>query len=669
MPGPTRGSASGLRACALALALPLALPGSAFAGLVLRDSAPRTITYEQLKAGRARVVVCDDGAGSARDLRIRFERFGLQQEGQPISVRDALQPPRAPRTLRSGRCAALHVALRSHITITRRAYRGSLAISSTAGAVRLALTLVGPDPNAPVPVVPAAAADATLELHIERSAIGLHPHLLGGGVLPVRASVAGRTPELPVAGTVIGMLVDDTHRAVVRVADPRPRRDSADPDVWLLPVTVSGADTPGTYTGTLDLAPAAAADPTVPAKLTVSDNWLRRALAVALGALAAFVVQLWVRNWRVAFRWWRRLRQLRDAYVDAGVDFGTSASWEVDPPTPGSVWTYTNRIRRTIKQSSSWFAFFDSGSEAYQGVVKSLSYAEEDIRCLRLELRSHLYELQSATRLVLAVLAYRSPQDEAPACVTRAAGLLSCGALGVGGAQKLAKLAERHTSYLLDWKLLFERALEYETICGQLAVAKKNGGVGTTGDDARQLDATRAKLQQALVELFEAEDRDAFEATGKTAKLDAVGNELSVLRQVYQRAAQSAVTLNPHAGALVAQRHQGPSAADVRGRLRDLIRVADGVYIRDAQPVGSVERVRQFGDLLVLAFSFAVGVVATLVVVDSGATAGSGEDYLVAFAAGATSQVVISLLSELRDSDRQAAKVIEPEPAWLEVTP
>jgi hypothetical protein len=669
--GPSRGFASRLSACALALVLPFATPGLARAQLVLGDPAPQTFSYSTLRHGDD-VVVCDDGAQTVRHLNVRLLRFALRQESRPLPLRTALTTGLRTRTLATGACALVRIALRPGVTLDPGNYPGLLDVVSSAGVVRVALTIGGPAASADV--TPADGAGATISLTATRDGfLAGDAHLDGGGLLPVRVVRSGAAPALPAVNHLMGTLFRGAQSAHVFRAAGVAQQDPDDPDLWLVPVRVAGLGKTGTYHGRLTLSSAVAGDPPVPVSVTVSDTWVYPVLVVVLGALTAFVAQLWIRNWRVARRWDRRLRRLGRLYAEANEAFGPPyPRRDVAGPTRAIVDDYVKRIRDAIKQSSSWIAFFDSSSPAYKGIVGSLSGAEDDAFCLKSSLDRRLSVLGDMADDTLLLLAKECPSDRTPACVTRAARLLGAGTLNVGSAKGLAARADQQARYLEDWRGLLESALRYDGWRRRLAVmptrARKGPSSGSiTTADRRLLEAATAALRTAEFDLFEAPDAASLDHRGTVARLDRVRDDLCLLREVYESRIPAGSVPPPRDAPLLGG-DAVPAADGVE--LATLIEQVDPVTVRDAEPVRVRDTLRTLGDVLALAFSIAIGVLATLVILYFGKTFGSLEDYLTAFAAGATSQLLVSgliaTLGQMQASDRDAVTVIDPKPAAVE---
>ena len=672
-------------AAALALLLAACAPGTAAGQLVLRDPVPRTISYERLKEGRQRVVVCNDGARVMRRVRVKFQHFGLRQEGALLHARDALQATHVPEQVARGRCASLRIALRPHVTLAQRAYAGTLVISSSAGMRRLPLTLVGSDPNGAVPVIPAAGRSATISLRIEHDAFGGGGDtVVSAGTLPVRVTEPGRRPAIPPPGASIGLLTLGTRHVVISVAPgERPTQEKDDSDVWLVPVQASGGEDTGVYRGTVNLAAAGGAAVDVPVELTVSDPVIWPLLVVVVGALVAFAAQLWLGNWRMRFRLWSRRRRIPDRYRDAAVVYGTPpAHSDVMPPDDTEVRGYVKDVKRETANVFWWFAFVDTRSDGFQGLLRSLRGAERDAACIGTEaagshLKRRLEDLRKETELLLSEVRANIGGARPPGPAKHAVALLRGDGLRVGSALELTKAIDAHIDYMRRWRELVEEALRWESWWLSLTAVSvkppKKGGMSC--GQRRRLLHLGTQLRQAEYGLFEAEDAAALTACRAESGLRRVGDRLTFLRTHHLLAgasdpppAQPPKKLLKTAGAAYAWPDLGGGADDDGGLSLAAVTasVDAGAEVEPARSVDVISGVRVLVDLFVVGFSIVVGVLFVLGQQYFGKVFGSTEDYLGAFVAGALSQLLVSglvkTLGEMRANDGDPI-VHAPEPA------
>jgi hypothetical protein len=661
------------------------MAASGGAELIARDVASQTITYARLKAG-ASIVVCNDGARPARVVRASLLDFTLLQQGGTVAPRVVLTVTPPPRPLAPGACRPVKIRLQTGATLDAGTYAGTLVVTSTAGVVRLPLTLSGP--SGAVGVEPALGPGSTIELRAMRDGPWSgDAHLEGDGIVYVRVTGPGASPQLPKAGQLMGSVLKGEDLGQVYRAEEQPTRDPADHDLWKVPVRVKRLNHVGEYRGKLDLT-GSGAGAGASVTVTVSDTAWCAVAAVALGALLAFLAQLWLRNWRVALRWRRRLRRLRAAYRDVPpIRFGPpGAIRHVKGPTSSSTRAYADKLNATVREGTSWYAFFDTQSDVYRGVVSSLSDAERDAACLasRLSdgLRSSLEGLAHQVDAVLCRMRQMTPADDVPEGIVRAGKLLNVEQLEVGGATKLADAARRQTALLGHWLELYERVLGLELLEGAVAASlpeKSNGSkaatVGLWLRDRATLMRARADLNQAERDLFAAKDANELQHSGVEARLDRADDALELLverrkvRLEAQAPCRHTARLVPPLPICAEDASGGQSAADTPNNLVDLLNAPDGAEVQAAQPPRLVDQLRSLGDLLVLAFSFAVGVVLVLGLVFYGKTFGSTEDYFTAIATGATSQLLLSpvleRLDQMRQADRDTLMVTAPKAADL----
>jgi len=679
--GSERGPAA--RSCLLALATLLLAPATATAKLVLRDPAARTITLVQLQHGK-RIVVCNQGDAPARRIHVRFQHVALTQRGTSVGTDKVLASVVRRRTLAPGACGALHVALRSGISLDERQTTGALAVTSTAGELRLPLTL---DAGADSAVTPAQGADATIELRGRRdNPIHKHTRLIDGAVLALHVAQRGRSPAVNPTG-VLGTVVHDAQRAVIRATGP-PRLDPDDESVWLLPVTADGLSRPGTYSGTLDISGAGDATSAIRVDVSVTDAWRWPAAAVLGGALAAFLGQLWVGNWRIRRRFRRRRKRLAKAYQDAEVGLAASlpVGSQVQRPTDDDVARYAELVKQQTKAAFWWGAVIDPKSPAYTGIDDSLRRAERDAACLTSsegrvsELARRLAKLDATARELVAFANERCARKDVPGVVQRAIVLVTGGLLDVGGALKLVDVAERHLAYMRRWRQLIERALEYERWWHELSVRLtlpiQQGGMEPA--DRRRLLRVGTILHQAENELYLSRDQAALDRHATESKLDGVYERLSRLRTLHWLGGRPDVTSAAvrarldAAGIVYSWPHLGQTGDDddYTITIEDPDADVSAATVEPATPVRVVKGLRVF-DIVVLVFSVAVGLVVVLGQLYFGKTFGSTEDYLTAVAAGAGSQLLVSglvtTLGNMHATDGDPISVSDAAAATLHI--
>lgn len=627
--------------------------GTAAGAIVLRDPVPQTITYDQLKHGDLHVVVCNSGSRPAGRVRVKLVGFELRQDGQPKAPRQLLELRRSPERVAPGRCARLSFGLRANRSLDPGTYAGTLAIGTTAGTQRVALTIDAPAPDVQGRVL-AVSSDVPIGFRVVYGVLSHVKRLKG--MLPVTTATPGREPDVPSRGTMLGTIVADTHRVSVLVDEGELERRGRT-DIWLLPVRSAKIKHVGVYEGKLELAAVGGGEPVrQPIAVTVTDSWGRPALFVLLGALLAFVAHLWERSWRVRYRWWRRLRGIRGDYDTARRDF---AFRRVSGPPEADVKEYYDTLAKAIRRSSSWWAFFDRSSPQYEGVVTSLSEARMDIERLRSAasdgLLAGLNELASASQAVMSLVRRECPSDGKPAGVRSANGLLELGDLKVGGAVALADAASAHVAYLRAWKGLFTTALAHETWYRELAGLRE-----VDGDDRCLLLRVGVAVRQTLLDLFHAKDAAALEAAGTEARLVRAREDLGYLRARYE-APLRGVSAGARPSPLVCD-----DAVDALDQSA-LAQPRSPVRLESSEPLQAARGLWLLGDLAVFAFAVVLGVLVALVATYFGKTFGSVEDYLGAIVLGATSELALSTvfqrLTTMRDSERDAAALRLPTPA------
>jgi hypothetical protein len=656
--------------------------------IVLKIAPRSTITRE----------LCHSGRFPAERIRVRATGFDFLADASAGSDGKVFAPTGLGAEIPAGECEPATIAVASGMTVPKGDHAGQLVITSTAGIARLAVTIKGDAGPAKV-VAPVGAVDPAV-LRDRRDGTLLSPPWRhdgqgGDGVVPVKKPKAGETYKDPADGDFLGSLWNGDDRARVYA---RGGFDKARADVWLLPVRFDGAGEVGDYTGKLDLdadaTAAADADHLIAAKLTVTDGIWWAIAAVVAGALTAFLAQLWVRRWRAQLWLWTRRYGLPADYTTARKEFAGNGpdyapKFPGPPESPEEAEGSIAHYRRQIKQAGDAYGktvfYFDTDSEAYKSIVESLRVVQRDCACLAAKpadptgLVARLSALEAALASVEQA-AQGNLGDCKPAVLAYGKGILAGAPLKVGGAIELADRVKAHTAFALAWVALSGRTLEL-TYWLALLVQEVPG---TASADHALLRSAAVKLAEAEHELITLETADDLADLTSDADLD---QARTLLTRV---GAKHGVWPEPGAASLAAI--EGLTSTPLEQSLmfteRNLwaFRAADDAVPQDVQAAGAdreasidaaaaagvVQGARSLGDLGVLVWSIALGLLTALNALYFGKTFGTWGDYSAAVIAGAASQLLVAGLAEtlgkLRGVDAALIAVTPPKPAGVTVT-
>jgi hypothetical protein len=663
---------TGLAAILALLALWTSAAAAQDEGLVFRDGDDLALTYKEARAGDG-ASLCNVSSGPARKVKVEFLGFQFKRDKKALPTTDALEPSGVPPTLGGGRCRQLTVKLKQGATLDAGRYAGKITVTSTAGLVRLGLTIAGPDTLVEAPKITGAVDTATLQGNRD-GPWGDGIELKQGGVLPLQPPGAG--VKLPAKDTFLGSLFRGTERARVFAAGGRVVKGK---DVQFLPVRVEGAEHVGDFSGKLDLTGSAKTEKGLPVKLTVTDDVGWAIGAVLLGALAGFLAQLWVKRSRLRFRLWRRRSNFKGDYEEAEGKFRDNFP-DLDGvlrPTDAATKKYVDQIDSAVGTYGSSTVYFDTTADPYKQIVASVELAERDITSLGSKddgVGQALTVLQTELEHVLDFVNERFPSDDPPALVARGEKIHAGGRLEVGGAVKLADKAKEHTKYAKHWREMAGLALRYEAWWRRLAKLAAN----MSEEDRASLVRAGGMLAEVERELFDAADSTALDEAGSERTLDGVYDRLAYLGGLYGPwlcpQEERALDIPVRWDVLDSPQHIMTvldAGAGVRHAIDEIREQVTGVFIRAARAADVTRRLGNFVDYLVLAFSVVVGVLTALGVLYFGKTFGTAADYITAFLTGAASQLLVTGLadtvSQMRTADADPAVATPPAPAKVEL--
>ncbi len=638
-------------------------------GIVFRDRRPVS-----LEAGdeeqTADVVLCNSSGRAASGLHWSLEGFHFTAGEKPVEEDAAVSLSETRPRLGPGGCDTVTITVAAKPEIDAGPFTGELVVTSDGGGVaRLEVKVAGPAG----PIVPTKGATETIELTATRewpwssSPVSIN----GDSSLALKAPPSGKTLEVPEKGAFIGNLVNAGDLASVYVTgDPVKHEEEG---VWLLPIEIRGAANTGVYEGVLSPTTSSSETQTVKAKMTITVWWPWVVLAVLLGAAIVVLPTVYLRRWRVEGELNDRQRSLVKRYAEAEASFHQKFAKFSDIKAPGeaAVKAYAGAIEAAVKTYGRSTLYFDTTSDAYLKLVKSLDIAEADAESLAGEgeeesLGAALTALQATLDGLATQLHKYLPIERQPTIALSAAAVLGARDLKVGEATIAVQKGKEFREGIATWTELAQTLRRCEVWSRALRKT-------ITAEDAPpvppghfdELQEIGAAIAEARNELVEAGDAKAIAGLKLRKHLDRVYRRLAKLGAQYH---VWVLSLPPDAGSadgwpqLKLKTASGvediPASvvqdmAVVQSRLPDVIddaaswqENADILNVASAQPVELGRTRRLVGDVTVIVLSVATGTVASLSAFYFGKTFGTVEDFLTVIFLGTAAQAFLKPVTD-----------------------
>lgn len=657
-------------------------------GLVFRDQRPLTIESGDEKESRS-AVVCNTSGAVAADLAWSLGGFEFNKGDADVAQKAVISLTGTRPRLRPGACDAVTIEVAANPEIDAGPFEGLLVVTSAgAGAARLEINVSGPAST----VVSTKGAAETINLTATKWKLWSEDVSIDGdGSLALRAPASGKSLDLAPPDTFIGNLINAGDVASVYVSgDP----NKSGKGVWLLPIEIRGVANTGEYEGTLTPTASADEEQTVKVKVKVTVGWPWAVLTVILGALLLVVFPtLYFRRWRVKDGLHKRHASLVASYEQAAEALHRHFPRleGIEAPPKYQIEDYAAAVDAAIRAYAESTWYFDTTSDAYAGIVKSLDTVDADIRCLEAKegLGKALTELGEMLERLAKGLKAHLPIDRQPAIALAASALLRDGKLTVGEAITRAKKAAEFGAGIEQWTELAQALRRYEVWYRVLEdLSLPSSGVNFGEDDFAALKAIYGGIAVAKNELLEASDAKQVERLAIQKRLSDVYGQLAMLGAKYNRWVVSEPPPADQKGAwpklkLEINGESKEIPAEVKGRMATIQRQlpsevcdasawrenADLLLTEAAKPVELGTTRRFVGDALVVVLSIATGTIASLSAFYFGKTWGTVEDFLTVFFVGTAAQAflkpITDVLAQLRGGADPVTKS-EPETAALE---
>jgi hypothetical protein len=610
--------------------------------LTFATAQPLTLTWAQLLHGKS-IEVCNGGAATVPRIRAVPVDFAFTREGDAVAPSRVLtiKPPTHP--IRASECAPIRIALTSETAIDRGEYDGSLLLVAAGhgGSVRLATKVTTASKKAAAPA--GVSEPTTLSIHnaspwshnatavllVKEPSPTEAPLAIGKGC----GAAAPSDSDCP----ALGNLYQDAR--VVRVSVDGPSRFNADKGVQEVPIELHAFQhAAGSYEGSVTLPGSTQA---IKLKLGAKDAWWCAVVALLLGVLLALATQLWNGRWQPRHALVERAEQLRSRYGTKPVTGHERV--ELDS---GKLDDYLEGVKQAIARYASSVVMFDGTSDAYKAIDASLKVADDDAVVFRGPggLRPLLDQLNAEAKATVKLLRFMQVAD-VPELVKAASELLGGEKLGVGGATKRVKEAEALLPMLASWHELMANFMEHVVWLKALTDTR------VAQDKLRCSGVKMSGLRQRL---FEVKDGSELAALRSSASLWTTLDRIAYLAQTWNvpRPDRFKSPLPLDRDDNLDLKSVGKLELDAIGyfsakgdalKFDEVLDHPAGVVVEPAKPATLPEprRLRIVGDLLALATTTVVSIVAGLSTFYFTKSFGTFEDYLTVIVVGSAAQTLL----------------------------
>lgn len=508
--------------------------------LSFEDPNSLTLTVAQAKNGE-NVNVCNDGNAQLNSLKASFVGFKFQEHKTPIKASDVFTSLSMSSWLEAGTCTSVGIHLNSAIDPDPGVYKGVILISAvkddgTTDRISLNVTI---ESQAPKTTMDKLILTATRNGPFFRD---VH---LDIGFLPLQPTI-GRDTSTPASeGNLIGTIDYEGRLGSVYVNGPVDTQG----EIYTLPIRINGLKDVGTYSGKLDLSGLGNTEQTVPIEVKVTDHIGWAIAAIFVGLALALITMFIMQRWRYELELNRRRNVLKKNYDDAKRIFDSLSedfvfkNYELDDENIIKYQTDFDNAFKVYK--SSYLFFFDTNSEEFKNLIKSLETAENDAKVFgNPENQKSLFN-QSLQSLHVSLKSFRDflnkqfphSQIRRPNFVQFAADLLNGKHLKVGQAEKIKTKADEYVDMIIQWKNMAAKIRSYRA-WGMKLLEKEIELSKTlepmTIGDREILRQALGRVEEASNELLDATETSDLTRLGSAEDLKGAYNYLSYLGGRYK---------------------------------------------------------------------------------------------------------------------------------------
>ena len=519
-------------------AAPEPIPVEGAAGkLAFEDKSDLTLMWEQDKTG-VNVSVCNDGNAQLQSLQAILTGFNFRENKTLVADEEVLKPPTITSPLDAEECRSVTIQATDKSTLDPGKYEGVLVVSAVKGGgttERISL-------NVTVEVAPVESALEKIVLTATRYGFLSRAVRLDNRYLPLQSTGNEEMPTPASKDTLIGIIDNEGRLGRVYVDGPVKSEEG----VNLLPVRIDGLEDVGTYSGKLDVAGTGDAKQAIPIKVKVMDHIGWAIGAIILGLMFALASMFYMQRWRHLYELNRRRDLLVENYRDAKAAFDDSVtcnpSFKRYEPDYDALGEYQDGFDEALKAyTSSYRLLFDTSSEEFKKLIKTLETAENDAKVFGEPENSRSLFGQALQKLQESLESFRHfvndqfPSPRKPAFVKYAAYLLEGRKLKVGEAQKIKNKADEYVEMVKQWKDMAANIQRYR-LWGEKLLEKESEISGTTEPmpnwDREMLRRALARVEEASNELLDATDATTLAGLGAAEDLKRAYGHLAYLVEV-----------------------------------------------------------------------------------------------------------------------------------------
>jgi tetratricopeptide (TPR) repeat protein len=507
--------------------------------LAFEDKSDLTLTWEQAKT-KVNVNVCNDGNAQLQSLQAVLTGFNFLENKILVADEEVLKAPAITSTLDAEKCTSVTIQASGESIPDPGKYEGVLVVSAVKGdgtTERISLKVT-------VELAPVESAFEKIILTATRYGPLSRAVRLDNHYLPLQPTGNGETPTPASKDTLIGIINNEGRLGRVCVDGPVKTEEG----VNLLPVRIDGLEDVGTYSGKLDVAGTSDAKQAIPIEVKVTDHIGWAIGAIILGLVLALVSMFYMQRWRHLYELNRRRDLLVENYRDAKAAFDDSVagnpSFKGYEPDYDVIRQYRDGFDEALKAyTSSYRLLFDTSSEEFKKLIKTLETAEDDAKVFgepencRSLFGQALQKLQESLESFRQFVNDQFPSPRKPAFVKYAAYLLEGRKLKVGEAQKIKNKADEYVELVKQWKDMAANIQRYR-LWGEKLLEKESEISGTVEPmpnwDSEMLRRALARVEEASNELLDATDATTLAGLGAAEDLKRAYGHLAYLGGRYK---------------------------------------------------------------------------------------------------------------------------------------
>ena len=268
-----------------------------------------------------KVRVCNDGNGVLGSVEAEISDFKFLKNTESVQKNPLAVSPVTIEGMEKGVCKEFTLSANPEINPDSGKYEGFLSISTK--NKDQTTTRIKRKVSIEIPSIESASAE-TISIKAIRTLPG--KVILDSNNLMLKPELPGGPHFIPEEDTLLGYIENNGEYArvyVVKETDENVKGQTAEADENMneLPIRIEGLSKIGTYAGKIYLAGMDVGAGEINIQVMVSDHVFWAILAIVLGILLAFFIQLYLERWRISGKLKERTNVIQKNYESAKKDF------------------------------------------------------------------------------------------------------------------------------------------------------------------------------------------------------------------------------------------------------------------------------------------------------------------------------------------------------------